>query len=100
MSLRSFVMFVWQYAALCCPSQVLHCTGQLKMYSSCPSRSLCGYKEPPLTCAVLMCEPIPHPSSIDTPMDSKTFVSRHSMDMKFTYCDERYTHTHTHKAKV
>lgn len=69
--------------------QVLHCTGQLRMYNSCPPRVLCGFKEPPLTCAVLMCEPIPHPSNIDTPLDSKTFLSRHSMDMKFTYCDER-----------
>uniref|UniRef100_A0A667Y1Q9 Endothelial PAS domain protein 1b n=2 Tax=Myripristis murdjan TaxID=586833 RepID=A0A667Y1Q9_9TELE len=71
--------------------KVLHCTGHLKMYNSCPPRVLCGYKEPPLTCAVLMCEPIPHPSNIDTPLDSKTFLSRHSMDMKFTYCDERVT---------
>uniref|UniRef100_A0A3Q3EE18 Endothelial PAS domain protein 1b n=1 Tax=Labrus bergylta TaxID=56723 RepID=A0A3Q3EE18_9LABR len=71
--------------------KVLHCTGHLKMYTSCPPRGLCGFKEPPLTCAVLMCEPIPHPSNIDTPLDSKTFLSRHSMDMKFTYCDERVT---------
>uniref|UniRef100_A0A8C9Y3R5 Endothelial PAS domain protein 1b n=1 Tax=Sander lucioperca TaxID=283035 RepID=A0A8C9Y3R5_SANLU len=71
--------------------KVLHCTGHLKMYNSCPPRVLCGYKEPPLTCAVLMCEPIAHPSNIDTPLDSKTFLSRHSMDMKFTYCDERVT---------
>ncbi|XP_076025481.1 endothelial PAS domain-containing protein 1b isoform X2 [Genypterus blacodes] len=71
--------------------KVLHCTGQMRMYSSCPSRVLCGLKEPPLTCAVLMCEPIAHPSNIDTPLDSKTFLSRHSMDMKFTYCDERVT---------
>ncbi|XP_062285894.1 endothelial PAS domain-containing protein 1b isoform X2 [Scomber scombrus] len=71
--------------------KVLHCTGHLKMYNSCPPRVLCSFKEPPLTCAVLMCEPIPHPSNIDTPLDSKTFLSRHSMDMKFTYCDERVT---------
>ncbi|XP_042337577.1 endothelial PAS domain-containing protein 1-like, partial [Plectropomus leopardus] len=71
--------------------KVLHCTGHLKMYNSCPPRVLCGFKEPPLTCAVLMCEPIAHPSNIDTPLDSKTFLSRHSMDMKFTYCDERVT---------
>uniref|UniRef100_A0A8C5C969 Endothelial PAS domain protein 1b n=1 Tax=Gadus morhua TaxID=8049 RepID=A0A8C5C969_GADMO len=71
--------------------KVLHCMGHLKMISSsCPPRSvLCGYKEPPLTCAVLMCEPIPHPSNVDTPLDSKTFLSRHGMDMKFTYCDDR-----------
>ncbi|XP_060943193.1 endothelial PAS domain-containing protein 1b isoform X2 [Limanda limanda] len=71
--------------------KVLHCTGHLRMYSSCPPRTLCGFKEPPLTCAVLMCEPIQHPSNIDTPLDSRTFLSRHSMDMKFTYCDERVT---------
>ncbi|KAM3863411.1 endothelial PAS domain-containing protein 1b [Diretmus argenteus] len=71
--------------------KVLHCTGHLKMYNSCPPRVLCGFKEPPLTCAVLMCEPIPHPSNIDTPLDSKTFLSRHSMDMKFTSCDEKVT---------
>ncbi|KAK7901127.1 hypothetical protein WMY93_017896 [Mugilogobius chulae] len=41
--------------------KVLHCTGQLKVYSGAPSRVLCGFKEPPLTCAVLMCEPIAHP---------------------------------------
>ncbi|XP_023182731.1 endothelial PAS domain-containing protein 1-like [Xiphophorus maculatus] len=71
--------------------KVLHCTGQLKMYDGCPSRVLCSYKEPPLTCAILMCEPIPHPSNIDVPLDSRTFLSRHSMDMKFTYCDEKVT---------
>lgn len=69
--------------------KVLHCTGHLKVYTGCPARVLCGFKEPPLTCVVMMCEPIPHPSNIDTPLDSKTFLSRHSMDMKFTYCDDR-----------
>ncbi|KAJ3610870.1 hypothetical protein NHX12_022960 [Muraenolepis orangiensis] len=69
--------------------KTLHCTGHIKMVGSCPPRVLCGYKEPPLTCAVLMCEPIPHPSNMDTPLDSKTFLSKHAMDMKFTYCDDR-----------
>ncbi|KAG7492501.1 hypothetical protein MATL_G00015240 [Megalops atlanticus] len=76
--------------------KVLHCTGHLKVYSSCPSSALCGFKEPPLVCMVMLCEPIPHPSSADPPLDSKappldskTFLSRHSMDMKFTYCDDR-----------
>uniref|UniRef100_A0A674C9M3 Endothelial PAS domain protein 1b n=1 Tax=Salmo trutta TaxID=8032 RepID=A0A674C9M3_SALTR len=71
--------------------KVLHCTGHLKVYNSCAPRGLCGFKEPPLTCLLMMCEPIPHPSIIDTPLDSKTFLSRHSMDMKFTYCDDRVT---------
>lgn len=72
--------------------KVLHCTGQVKVYSSYPPHSsLCGYKEPLLSCLIIMCEPIQHPSHMDIPLDSKTFLSRHSMDMKFTYCDDRIT---------
>ncbi|KAM5292633.1 endothelial PAS domain-containing protein 1 [Ctenodactylus gundi] len=72
--------------------KVLHCTGQVKVYSSCPPHSgLCSFKEPLLSCLILMCEPIQHPSHMDIPLDSKTFLSRHSMDMKFTYCDDRIT---------
>lgn len=69
--------------------KVLHCTGHLQVCSSRPSQILCGFSEPPLTCITLLCAPIPHPSNVDTPLDSKTFMSRHSMDMKFIYCDER-----------
>ncbi|KAJ7341167.1 hypothetical protein JRQ81_004969 [Phrynocephalus forsythii] len=71
--------------------KVLHCTGQMKVYNTCPPHALCGYKEPLLSCLILMCEPIQHPSNADIPLDSKTFLSRHSMDMKFTYCDDRIT---------
>ncbi|XP_067901290.1 endothelial PAS domain-containing protein 1b isoform X2 [Heterodontus francisci] len=69
--------------------KVLHCTGHIKIYNACQARTLCGYKETPLTCLIMMCEPIQHPCNIDVPLDSKTFLSRHSMDMKFTYYDER-----------
>ncbi|XP_057703644.1 endothelial PAS domain-containing protein 1b isoform X2 [Corythoichthys intestinalis] len=69
--------------------KVLHCTGQLKMYTGLPQLPLCRLKEPAMTCTVLLCQPIPHPTNIDAPLDSRTFLSRHSMDMKFTYCDER-----------
>ncbi|XP_076800248.1 uncharacterized protein LOC143445205 [Clavelina lepadiformis] len=34
-------------------------------------------------------EPIPHPANIEHFLDSKTFVTQHSPDMKFTYCDDR-----------
>ncbi|KAF4084901.1 hypothetical protein AMELA_G00111290 [Ameiurus melas] len=68
--------------------KVLHCTGHLKVYPSRPPHVLCGFAEPPMTCLVVLCEPIPHPSSMDTPIGGKTFMSRHSMDLMFTYCDE------------
>nr|WLF82681.1 hypoxia-inducible factor 1 alpha A [Tor putitora] len=40
---------------------------------------------------VLICESIPHPANIEAPLDSRTFLSRHTLDMRFTYCDERIT---------
>lgn len=36
---------------------------------------------------------IPHPSNIEIPLDSKTFLSKHSLDMKFTYVDEALLNT-------
>ncbi|XP_043930427.1 hypoxia-inducible factor 1-alpha [Protopterus annectens] len=71
--------------------KVLHCSGHIRVYESGSDQTHCGFKEPPLTCLVLICEPIPHPSNIEVPLDSKTFLSRHSLDMKFSYCDERIT---------
>lgn len=38
---------------------------------------------------VAYCEPIPHPSNIEMVLDSSTFLSQHSLDMKFTYCDDQ-----------
>ncbi|XP_069495030.1 hypoxia-inducible factor 1-alpha isoform X2 [Ambystoma mexicanum] len=71
--------------------KVLHCTGHIRVYDTSDSQTHCGYKKPPMTCLVLICEPIPHPSNIEVPLDSKTFLSRHSLDMKYSYCDERIT---------
>ncbi|XP_035678467.1 hypoxia-inducible factor 1-alpha-like [Branchiostoma floridae] len=70
--------------------KVIHCQGYLRSYNNSQVNSL-GCKEPPLLCLVAIGEPIPHPSNIEFPLDCKTFLSRHSMDMKFTYCDERIT---------
>lgn len=40
-------------------------------------------------CLVAIGEPIPHPSNIEIPLDKQTFLSKHSLDMKFTYADEK-----------
>uniref|UniRef100_A0A3B3UGL2 Hypoxia-inducible factor 1-alpha n=1 Tax=Poecilia latipinna TaxID=48699 RepID=A0A3B3UGL2_9TELE len=69
--------------------KVLHCSGHVRVHSS--EQSANGHKEPPVPYLVLICDPIPHPSNIEVPLDTKTFLSRHTMDMKFTYCDERIT---------
>eukprot|EP00076_Gallus_gallus_P034724 XP_025000262.1 neuronal PAS domain-containing protein 1 isoform X1 [Gallus gallus] len=61
--------------------KVLHCAGHLRSYSAGGGAAL--------RCLVLICEPIAHPAAIDAPLGSGAVLSRHSMDMKFTYCDER-----------
>ncbi|XP_077477023.1 hypoxia inducible factor 1 subunit alpha a [Stigmatopora argus] len=68
--------------------KVLHCSGHVLLQRCLNEQTA---KEPPLPYLVLICDPIPHPSNIEVPLDAKTFLSRHTMDMKFTYCDERIT---------
>ncbi|XP_078000989.1 hypoxia-inducible factor 1-alpha-like [Glandiceps talaboti] len=69
--------------------KVIQCHGHMKSAESSTSVSLMGYKPPPMSCLILIGEPIPHPANIEIPLDSQTFLSRHSMDMKFTYVDDR-----------
>ncbi|XP_006142160.1 hypoxia-inducible factor 3-alpha [Tupaia chinensis] len=71
--------------------KVLHCSGHMRAYE-CPAQpSPAGspHLEPPLHCLVLICEAIPHPGSLEPPLGRGAFLSLHSLDMKFTYCDER-----------
>ncbi|XP_014117805.1 PREDICTED: hypoxia-inducible factor 3-alpha-like, partial [Pseudopodoces humilis] len=60
---------------------VLHCAGHMRTYS--------GPGSGPVRCLVLICEAIAHPGAIEAPLGSGTVLTRHSMDMKFTYCDDR-----------
>lgn len=63
--------------------KVLHCTGHMRPFSR-------GSTSPPAARVMtLLCEPIPHPSSVEFPLDTHTFLSRHSMDLRFTHCEGR-----------
>ncbi|KAM6932935.1 hypoxia inducible factor 1 subunit alpha, like [Xenentodon cancila] len=62
--------------------KVLHCTGHIRPFGGSP---------PAATVMTLLCEPIPHPSSVEFPLDTCTFLSRHSMDLRFTHCEGRVT---------
>ncbi|KAF7661367.1 hypothetical protein LDENG_00262900 [Lucifuga dentata] len=65
--------------------KVLHCTGHMHPFSS-------GSSSPPAGQAMtLLCEPVPHPSSVEFPLDTSTFLTRHSMDLHFTHCEGRVT---------
>uniref|UniRef100_A0A1A8JBH1 Hypoxia-inducible factor 1, alpha subunit, like n=1 Tax=Nothobranchius kuhntae TaxID=321403 RepID=A0A1A8JBH1_NOTKU len=64
--------------------KVLHCTGHIRPFG--------GSAAPPAARVMtLLCEPIPHPSSVECPLDSCTFLTRHSMDLRFTHCEGRVT---------
>ncbi|XP_031436004.1 hypoxia-inducible factor 1-alpha-like [Clupea harengus] len=73
--------------------KVLRCTGHVRMCNMVLGEcvSVCGKAPPTVPSLVLICQPIPHPANIEVPLDSRTFLSRHTLDMKFTYCDERIT---------
>ncbi|XP_051535908.1 hypoxia-inducible factor 1-alpha isoform X3 [Myxocyprinus asiaticus] len=66
--------------------KVLHCTGHIQTLSSEDESSTPGG-----SFLTLLCEPIPHPSSVEFPLDSSTFLTRHNMDLTFTQCDGRVT---------
>lgn len=34
------------------------------------------------------CQPLPHPSHTDIPLEKDTFVTKHTLDMKFSYVDD------------
>ena len=38
--------------------------------------------------------PVPHPSNIEMPLGKETFVTKHTLDMKFTYVDEKFVLSH------
>jgi hypoxia-inducible factor 1 alpha len=60
----------------CCP-QVIHVTGHMVTNDE--------FKPQLLAIA----QPLPHPSNIEIPMGSTTFLTKHALDMKFSYADDK-----------
>ncbi|XP_058242460.1 hypoxia inducible factor 1 subunit alpha a isoform X2 [Hemibagrus wyckioides] len=69
--------------------KVLHCSGHIRV--ECTQSSTYEENSMPVSYLVLICEPIPHPANIEVLLDSRTFLSKHSLDMRFSYCDDRVT---------
>ncbi|KAK2831392.1 hypothetical protein Q7C36_016478 [Tachysurus vachellii] len=66
--------------------KVVHCVGYLKTLNQEGEDS-----SPAGSYMTLLCEPIPHPSYVEFPLDSNTFLTRHNMDLHFNHCDGRVT---------
>ncbi|XP_076360502.1 LOW QUALITY PROTEIN: hypoxia-inducible factor 1-alpha-like [Tachypleus tridentatus] len=71
--------------------KVIHCSGYIINNSPLVKVEKESSKDvtPSTSFFIALGEPIPHPSNIEVPLDKQTFLSRHSLDMKFTYADER-----------
>ncbi|MEQ2215887.1 hypothetical protein XENOCAPTIV_007342, partial [Xenoophorus captivus] len=65
--------------------KVLHCTGHIRPFGGSSA------SPPAARVMTLLCEPIPHPSSVEFPLDTCTFLTRHTMDLRFTHCEGRVT---------
>ncbi|XP_023319217.1 protein similar-like [Trichogramma pretiosum] len=48
-------------------------------------------KGPPKSFLVLVASPVPHPSNIEIALGKYTFLSKHNLNMKFTYADDKLT---------
>ena len=69
--------------------QVIRCTGRY-VSSETASRHLAGMQRgEETTYLLLLGEVIPHPANIELPLDSNTFISKHALNMRFTYCDDK-----------
>ncbi|XP_076756551.1 HIF-1 transcription factor component sima [Xylocopa sonorina] len=80
--------------------KVIHCTGRLTYVRDPVSSSSetddeerksddeASERDTGASLVLLGC-PIPHPSNIEIPLGRYTFLSKHSLSMKFTYADEK-----------
>lgn len=73
--------------------KVIHCTGHLVGCEDKDANNQDGDEPMPMTnsqqCLVAIAEPIPHPANIETPLGHHTFLSKHTLDMKFSYADDK-----------
>ncbi|XP_070762079.1 hypoxia inducible factor 1 subunit alpha, like [Enoplosus armatus] len=71
--------------------KVLHCTGRMRPFGGSGGGGGSSTSPPAARVMTVLCEPIPHPSSVEFPLDTRTFLTRHSMDLRFTHCEGRVT---------
>lgn len=64
--------------------KVIHFTGHILQEENESKKERKGINR----CLVAIGQPIPHPSNIEAPLPRQTFLTKHSLDMKFTYADD------------
>ncbi|KAJ3648941.1 hypothetical protein Zmor_020708 [Zophobas morio] len=67
--------------------KVIHCTGHIVQSEDDTTEE--GSKGSLRRCLIAIGQPIPHPSNIEAPLPRQTFLTKHSLDMKFTHADDK-----------
>ncbi|KAK9884084.1 hypothetical protein WA026_005023 [Henosepilachna vigintioctopunctata] len=65
--------------------KVLHCRGHMLRPDSNGNDECKKLKN----CFAAIATPIPHPSNIEAPLPKQTFITKHSLDMKFVHADDQ-----------
>lgn len=68
--------------------KVIHCTGHIVKSTSDKKENI--EKGNMQSCFVAVGQPIPHPSNIEAPLPRQTFLTKHSLNMKFTHADDEF----------
>ncbi|KAJ8674337.1 hypothetical protein QAD02_005599, partial [Eretmocerus hayati] len=80
--------------------KVIHCSGRLIAHNANPlinnnedvsdseNQKEIEIREPGVS-LVVVASPVPHPSNIEVPLGRYTFLSKHNLNMKFTYADDK-----------
>ncbi|KAJ8924028.1 hypothetical protein NQ315_006805 [Exocentrus adspersus] len=66
---------------------VIHCSGHMVKSNVKKENTEKGKMQ---SCFVAVGQPIPHPSNIEAPLPRQTFLTKHSLDMKFTHADDDF----------
>ena len=81
---------------------MIHCTGRLFAHLNTTNVSNASDSENPEEnierepgiSLVVVASPVPHPSNIEVPLGKYTFLSKHNLNMKFTYADDKLVYLH------
>nr|CAI5864622.1 unnamed protein product [Callosobruchus analis] len=69
--------------------KVIHCTGHMLNSPSIKTEAD-ETTAKVQSCFLAVGQPIPHPSNIEAPLPKQTFLTKHSLDMKFIHADDEF----------
>jgi hypothetical protein len=76
--------YFWIFFTICL-FQLSQWSGRIRLA---PSKTTAGHSS--IVGMVAICRPLQSTTTLEIRLDGNMFMSRHNLDMKFIYCDQRY----------